>query len=188
MVGAMNLAFTATIAVFPLFAVAPGPMGLSESGFGVLLTTMAIGSVLGSWAAPRLERRLGRARTLALTVALAAPMCAAPLLEHPIAVGALFAVSGLSIVVWNIITVSLRQRIVPDHMLGRVNAGYRLLAWGTMPLGAGLGGLLGEAFGVRAVFVIAAAGALATMAGTRVVTERAIAAAEAGDSGPAPVS
>ena len=41
---------------------------------------------------------------------------------------------------WNVITVSLRQRIVPDELLGRVNAGYRLLAWGTMPIGAAAGG------------------------------------------------
>ena len=52
---------------------------------------------------------------------------------------------------WNVITVSLRQRIVPDHLLGRVNAGYRLLAWGTMPLGAALGGLIGERWGVDRV-------------------------------------
>ena len=53
---------------------------------------------------------------------------------------------------WNVITVSLRQRIVPDHLLGRVNAGYRLLAWGTMPLGAALGGLVGDRWGLTAVF------------------------------------
>jgi hypothetical protein len=40
--------------------------------------------------------------------------------------------------------VSLRQRIAPDHLLGRVNAGYRLFAWGTMPIGALLGGLIAE--------------------------------------------
>jgi hypothetical protein len=54
------------------------------------------------------------------------------------------AVAGIAVVMWNVVTVSLRQRIVPDHLLGRVNASYRLLAWGSQPLGALLGGLVGE--------------------------------------------
>ena len=58
---------------------------------------------------------------------------------------------------WNVITVSLRQRIVPDHLLGRVNAGYRLLAWGTMPIGAALGGLTASRFGLTAAFWTSAA-------------------------------
>ena len=55
---------------------------------------------------------------------------------------------------WNVVVVSFRQRITPDHLLGRVNAGFRLLAWGTMPIGAGLAGIdrraVRAAGGVRA--------------------------------------
>ena len=80
---------------------------------------------------------------------------------------------------WNIITVSLRQRIVPDHLLGRVNAGYRLMAWGTMPLGAALGGFVGERWGLEAVFwTCAALSALCLPLVLVVVTDRALAAAE----------
>ncbi|GAB3520956.1 hypothetical protein [Arthrobacter monumenti] len=50
--------------------------------------------------------------------------------------------------------VSLRQRITPDRLLGRVNSGYRLVAWGTMPLGAAVGGLLAELFGLQIMFGI----------------------------------
>ena len=66
------------------------------------------------------------------------------------------AVTGVLNVVWNVITVSLRQRIVPDALLGRVNAGYRLVAWGTMPLGAVLGGAIADLVSIRAVFWAAA--------------------------------
>jgi MFS family permease len=54
---------------------------------------------------------------------------------------------------WNVITVSLRQTIIPDHLLGRVNSVYRFFGWGTMPLGSALGGALvwfGESIGDRA--------------------------------------
>jgi len=90
----------------------------------------------------------------------------------------LLILGGLAMVTWNVITVSLRQRIVSETLMGRVNAGYRLLAWGTMPLGAGLGGLLAEAFGVRTVFAVAALAQLTLVGGLRVVTDAAIADAE----------
>ncbi|HEY7522926.1 MAG TPA: hypothetical protein VH720_04605, partial [Candidatus Limnocylindrales bacterium] len=90
-----------------------------------------------------------------------------------------FFVSGVGVIAWNVVTVSLRQRIVPDQLLGRLNASYRLLAWGTQPLGAIVGGAIGEAFGIRAVFVVAGVLTLLVLVGRLVVTDAAIAAAEA---------
>jgi hypothetical protein len=81
-------------------------------------------------------------------------------------------------IAWNVVTVSLRQRIVPDALLGRVNATYRLLAWGTMPVGAALGGLVGEAFGLPAVFLLFGGLQFLLVLGRLVVTDEAIAAAE----------
>ena len=158
--GLSNLWSTAFMAVFPLFAVAPGPMGLSEAGFGLLLTAGAIGAVIGSVLADRIELVLGRTGALGVSMAIAPVSLAAPALTtSPWWVGAAGVVTGTT-VVWNVITVSLRQRIAPDHLLGRVNAGYRLLAWGTMPIGAGLGGLLGVTIGLRGAFWVATAGSL----------------------------
>jgi Na+/melibiose symporter-like transporter len=68
MVGVMNLTSGAAFAVFVLYAVAPGPMGLSEPQFGLLLTTTAVGGVLGTLAAPRLIKRYGRARLLIVAI------------------------------------------------------------------------------------------------------------------------
>ena len=53
----------------------------------------------------------------------------------------LFAVMTLLGILWNVITVSLRQSIIPSHLLGRVNSVYRFFAWGMMPIGAAIGGL-----------------------------------------------
>ena len=68
-------------------------------------------------------------------------------------VGASF---GLAITMWNVVAVSLRQRLTPDELRGRVAAAARLLAWGTQPLGALLGGLIADGFGLRAPFFFAA--------------------------------
>jgi hypothetical protein len=78
-----------------------------------------------------------------------------------------------------VITVSLRQRIVPDGLLGRVNSAYRLFAWGTQPLGALLGGLVGEVLGLPAVFLLAGLVGLTLLATRAILTEPALVAAEA---------
>src|SRR5699024_9136209 len=72
-------------------------------------------------------------------------------------------VSGVAIVLWNVITVSLRQRIIPDQLLGRVNSVYRFFGWGTISLGTLLGGVLvsvgepflGREWALRAPFLLA---------------------------------
>jgi MFS family permease len=180
MLGVSNMAFQAAFSVFVLYAVAPGPMGLSETGFGLLLTALGVGSLLGTWLAVPAERRLGRVRTLVVSVPLFAASLAVPAVTaHPVPVAASFVASGVGIVLWNVVTVSLRQRITPDRLLGRMNASYRLVGWGTMPLGALAGGVLAETLGLRLTFVVAAVATLAVLAGFRVVTEAAIDRAEA---------
>jgi len=187
-VGISNLASTATFAVFPLYAVAPGPMGLSGAGLGLLMTTLAAGSVLGSLVTARIERVLGRRRTLLVSTATFPMFSLAPAMTSSVAwIAAGFFIGSALTIGWNVITVSLRQRIVPDHMLGRVNAGYRLLAWGTMPIGAALAGAIGERWGLGAVFWTSAVlSALCFPLVFVVVTDRALAAAEPTDATLAP--
>ena len=180
MLGVENMAFAAVYAVFVLFAVAPGPMGLSKAGFGTLSAALGVGALAGTWLAVPAERRLGRVRTLVLSVLLSAGSLVVPVMTaRPVPVGASMALGGVGMMLWNVVTVSLRQRITPDRLLGRMNASYRLVGWGTMPLGALLGGVLAEALGLRAAFLVAAVITLATLAGFRWVTEEAVARAEA---------
>lgn len=178
MVGVMNLASSATQAIFVLFAL--GPMGLTESEFGLLITTFAVGSLVGSFAAAALERRFGRVPLLFSCVIITAFSFAVPAITTNIfVIGGSFVISGLFVVVWNVITVSLRQRIVPDQLLGRLNSAYRLLAWGTQPIGALAGGLIGQFVGLQAVFLMAGALGLTLLITSRMLTEGALSAAEA---------
>ncbi|MDQ3771675.1 MAG: MFS transporter [Actinomycetota bacterium] len=180
MVGAFNFASNATWAILVLYAVGPASaMGLSEPAFGLLLSTTAAGGLFGSFVAERVERRLGRALSLVLTTLGGALMIGVPAVTaDPFVIGVGFFVGGVAIVIWNVIQVSLRQRITPDRLLGRVSSGHRLVAWGMRPLGAAAGGLLAQILGLRAVFVIMAVVALTLLAGMTVVTERAMDAAE----------
>jgi MFS family permease len=179
MVGIGNLASSAAFSVFVLYAVTPGPLGLDEVGFGLLGTSLAVGSLVGSFMVEPLERRLGRANLLAVSMFTMSFTLLAPVLTTSIPViFVAWLLSGAIGIGWNVVTVSLRQRIVPDALLGRLNASYRLLAWGTMPIGAFLGGLIGEVLGVAAVLWIFGLLQLSLLLGRLVVTEEAIAAAE----------
>ena len=180
LLGVMNLVSTGMFAVFPLFAVKPGPMGLSEAGFGLLLTSMTVGALAATAVTDRIEKRVGSAPVLVVSVILIGLPFFVPYATASVAAnaGALTVATGAG-VAWNVVTVSLRQRITPGHLLGRMNATYRLLGWGGMPIGAGLGGLVGELFGVRAVFL--AAGILSMLLvppAALVLTASTLAAAE----------
>ena len=139
-------------AVFVIFAV--DTLGLSDVGYGLLLVPGALGGIAGSLIAPRFKRfALRRVLPIAVFGSGAATwlMAVAP---SAILVGALSAVSLGSVMVWNVLTLALRQRLIPDEMLGRVGASYRFLVFLGMPFGALVGGLLANEFGVRsAIFV-----------------------------------
>ncbi len=163
MVGGFNLATSAVITLFLLYAVGPSSaMGLSEQAYGFLLAVIALGSLAGSFAAERIELALGRSRALVLSLLTGAAFAGIPAVTtDPYVIGAVFFLGGAGVVLWNVIVVSLRQRIIPDHLLGRATSGHRLVAWGTKPLGAAAAGLLAEVFGLRPVFAGAAAVILA---------------------------
>lgn len=178
--GLNNFATNATFAVFVLYAVGPdSAVGLTGAGYGLLFGIIAAGSLLGALLAEHVERRLGPARTMTLSLLGAALMVAAPALtSNPLLIAAGFFIGGAVAALWNVVAVSLRQRIVPDRIMGRVNSGYRLVAWGSRPLGAAAGGLIGETLGLRAVFTAAGAVILLTLIGMTQVTDAAIDAAE----------
>jgi Na+/melibiose symporter-like transporter len=139
-------------AVFVIFATET--LELSEFGYGLLLVPGAVGGIAGSLLAPRF-RRFPLRRTLPVAVVgSGAATWLMALTTSPLVVGALAAVSLGSVMVWNVLTLALRQRAIPDEMLGRVGASYRFLVYLGMPFGALAGGLLANQFGVRsAIFV-----------------------------------
>lgn len=179
MVGVTNLASSAGAAIVVLFAVGEGSaLGLSESGFGGILVALAVGGLLGSLVAATIEARLGRARTITLSLVLMTTFLAAPAVTTNVtAIVVLLFIGGVGVMLWNIPTVSFRQEVTPDHLLGRVNSAYRMLAWGALPVGALVGGLLAEVIGIRPVFAVMALLSLAMLVPNRRITDLALAAA-----------
>jgi len=179
MLGIWNLLTTASGAVFVLFATED--LHVSTAGFGLLFSAGAVGSILGSVFATRVIRTVG-AGTALLTAVVVSGLAyfVVALTSNAYLVGVMGALGGFLAIVWNVITVSLRQAIIPDELLGRVNSVYRFLGWGMMPIGAALGGLVASAFGLRSTYWIGGAALLAMALLTfRTVNNRAVSDARA---------
>jgi MFS family permease len=191
-IAALNLAQGAVNALLVLYAVEPGRLGLSEVGFGLLLATNAVGTIVGTFVAVPIERGIGRANILLVGILmLAATDIALVVWPDPLVIAAVLGVGGVFFGAFNVTYQSLRQRLVPDRILGRVVATFRMLGWGALPLGAALGGAIGEWFGLEAVFAAAAVLTLLMLPARLLITDTRIAAAEAealGGASPAPVS
>jgi MFS family permease len=139
--GVMNMASNLSGAMFLLFSqdvLDITPLTFTMMGFG-----FAVGAIVGGYAAPWLSRTLGSGTCLAMTLGTTAVMQLMVGLSSswPV-VAVIFAIGTMLGSTWNVITVSLRQTIIPPHLLGRVNSVYRFFAWGMMPIGAALGGLV----------------------------------------------
>ncbi len=120
--------------------------------------------LFGALAAAPMARRLGLGRTLVLSafgfgLEWGCIAFTPEALIWPATVASAF-VGGFCGVTWNVNQVSLRQAITPPRMQGRMNASMRFIVWGTIPVGALLGGVLGGLIGLRETITIGAIGAL----------------------------
>jgi MFS family permease len=122
--------------------------------YGLLLTALALGTVLGALVVPRALARTSETFVLRFAlVAMPLPMFVLALAtEYWLAAVAQFVWGALEIT-WGIVAVSYRQEVVPYELLGRVNAVYRMMAWGSIPIGGLLTGLLGELVGIAGAYL-----------------------------------
>jgi predicted MFS family arabinose efflux permease len=107
--------------------------------------------------AERIIHRVGEVRLLVVCFLADSLLLLVPLLApHPAPVAAALVVMGATGNVANVITQSIRQRLVPRHMLGRIAGAGRTFGYGLMPLGAIVGGLVGQAWGLPASLLVGA--------------------------------
>lgn len=139
--GLLNLLSNVTIASWVLFA--QEVLGTNSTEFALISVVGAVGALIGGWLSGRLTRSLGSGTLLrwALLTFTLVTFVIGSVSWWPVA-AVLLAVEFFTTVQWNVITVSLRQTIIPDRLLGRVNSVYRFFAWGMIPIGAAIGGLI----------------------------------------------
>jgi len=145
-----NTASFLVLAVFVPYAVRH--LGLSASGVGTTLAMYGVGMVVGALLATRVMRRLSFGSVIGLGPVAgflaAAIMALTTIFPTPLLAGLSFFLLGLGPILWVISTTTLRQSVTPPRLLGRVSA-INIMAYGARPLGAGLGALVGGAYGGR---------------------------------------
>jgi MFS family permease len=154
-VGVMNLGWSAWLSVMVLYMVEPGPGGLSELGFGLMLTSIGIGGFLGALITVPLVNRFGRRWAIGADISGTLLMLAIPAVTANVwLIGGAAIFGGIGGSMWSIVVSSIRQQMVPDDMLGRTSGVFTLFGYGALPLGAALAGLIGEVVSIPAVFAI----------------------------------
>ncbi len=163
LLGVLNGTFGAADAILVLYSLEI--LHLSNLGYGILLALLAIGGLVGSVMAGPINRRFGLTVVVGGTAGIQGVLLLVVGLTSSVLVtGAALTILGATTMVWNVVTVSLRQRIVPSALLGRVTSSYRVIGLGAMPIGAAAAGLLAKAFTLHTPYLVGGATVLAATA------------------------
>ncbi len=155
---ALNLFFGAVITVFVVYAVRY--LHLTPFKLGLVLGASAVGALTGALFSTRIRMRLGLGRSMVVnTIGLSA----APLLmiiPRGAGLGSMIILIcshllyGSNVSMFNVTAITMRQTVTPRRVLARMNATYRMLLFGAPLFGALMGGLLGDALGLRPALII----------------------------------
>jgi hypothetical protein len=151
--GVENLLGTACFSILVLYALEV--LRIPSAGYGLLISSGALGGLLGTLVVSAIIRRLGSGGAILFAILTEGISYMGMAVPNPYVVAFMLCLHSFSNVVWGVVVLSLRQALVPDRLLGRVNSAVRLLSWGVIPFGAGLGGLIAGAFGLAAPFYLA---------------------------------
>jgi MFS family permease len=152
-----NVTFGAAWSVLVLYA--SDRLGMDEVGFGLLTTASAVGGIIGVVSYGRLERRFSLAGLMRIGLLIeTGTHLVLALTTLPAVALATFVVFGAHEFVWGTTSTVVRQRAVPDELLGRVGGVYRVAIMGGLVIGTPIGGLLARTFGITAPFWFGFAG------------------------------
>jgi MFS family permease len=169
--------------VFVMYAV--DDLGLTEAEFGILLAITAMGAATGGLIGSRVMAKLGlRTAVIVPYLVFGIGSLIISLSRSAWIVAATGFVLGAAITVWNVVTVTVRQRMIPSDRFGRVNAVYRWLGAAASATGIALGGLVAHQWSVRSTYAIG--GAITVIAA--VVFARPVLAGLAGEREPQSVA
>ncbi|APU17548.1 MULTISPECIES: MFS transporter [Actinoalloteichus] len=130
-------------------------MALPEASYGFFALVLGVGGLIGGLTTPVLLRRFRRRTLLVVSqAAMGLSYLLVGLAPVPVLAAVTFFLAGVSVLMFNVVSMSMRQAIIPSHLFGRVQGAWRTLAWGMLPLGGLLGGLLARVTDVPTVFLV----------------------------------
>jgi MFS family permease len=152
-----NVLFCAAFAAFVLYTAQR--LGLDEIGFGVLLSIWAVGGLLGTVLAPRLRERFGSGALLRIGLLIeVATHVTLAVTRTPWVAALILILFGVHTMVWGVLIMSLRQRLIPDELRGRIGSVFALMDLGGAAVGTLLGGLIARTAGLTTPYWLAGIG------------------------------
>lgn len=150
-----NFANTAYFAVFVLWMVGPeSAVKLEPHQFPILLAILAVGAVIGSMAAEQLVEWVPEVPMVLGFGLLNASLLLVPVFwPNALVIAIAFFVIGFTNTLGNVVRRSISQRLIPGNKLGKVGGASGMINYGLMPVGALLGGIIAEAWGLETVFI-----------------------------------
>jgi MFS family permease len=162
-VAVLGSCWGAWFAVMPLYAT--DVMDLSPADYGLLVGALGVGGIAGTFVVGWYNRVLGRRRAMLITICLTSVMMAVPAMAtNKWAVGCAAFLGGVGGTLWTVNVRTIMQTVVPSSMMGRFGATFRLFAFGSTPVGAGLAGVLAESLSTPAALAAFAIGSLIMIA------------------------
>lgn len=147
--------FCYSMGVATLVLFATRTLHVSARGYGLMLAAGAVGSVVSGIVTPRILARVPGLVMLALALAVnVACFIGIGLSPNGVYIAVWLSINGFATVIWNVVSLTFRQRSVPDELRGRVNSVYKMIGWGLIPVGAITGGLVADSFGLRTPFIL----------------------------------
>jgi predicted MFS family arabinose efflux permease len=139
MLGITNMTVMFGDAIFVKYAAVE--LGVTGRAYGFLLALTAIGSILGGLLGEKIAKRLGVAQSIVYSYFVFGAVGIIYFFVPNIwAVAIAASLQGVASTTWNVVTVSLRQRVIPTELFGRVNSVYRFIGTGSIGIGALIGG------------------------------------------------
>lgn len=153
---AMAFVSGALLGVFVLYV--KQDLDLGGFGYGLLMACFALGNLVVAPLVPRIRGAVGdRVSLSASVVTVVVTLTALGTLPHPVVAGLALLLFGGAVMNWMVVTVTMRQEMVPDQLLGRVTSTYRMLGFAANPFGALAGGAIATAVGIRSMLLVGAA-------------------------------
>ncbi len=163
MLGITNMTSMFGDAIFVKYAA--DELGVTGRAYGFLLALTAIGSILGGLLGDRIAKKLGVAQSIIYSYFVFGFVGIIYFFfPYVWAIAIAASLMGLAGTTWNVVTVSLRQRVIPSELFGRVNSVYRFIGTGSIGIGALIGGQIAYATNLRMPFIVAATICLSALA------------------------
>jgi len=156
--GIYNAATAMTTVAFLIYFVRE--LGHSSAAYGLVMLCGGLGGICGALTTPALIRRLGYGHSMLVVLVFSTssyfllPLAGGGQADLPLC-GLAYFLGSAGAAGGTVVALTVRQKTTPPELLARMNASYRLFAFGMLSLGSVVAGFLVDGLGARTTLVIA---------------------------------